>query len=212
MRKNKKGDEADGQSTYSVPNTVIGDQQPDDLASAHVKDLCASISNDTTINMDNFILPVSDPAMDTKFIIMQPIRCMMAFARIIETLRLGCDHEPKVFDISFDVPSALRPVKEQKEIPHLMHVDILPWPVLRANFLKRMATINQFEFVADMQNDHLKVWGDEPDDMMGWEMSEEFIKKWWFLLDVSMLQTTNFWRRQQGLKALSFPKGWSGSP
>jgi len=170
-----------------------------------------AIISDNTLNLNDFSFPVAGPATDTKFLIFQPVRCFMAFARIIDTLRLGCDHTPKVFDIGFDVPSTLKPVKEQLEIPHLMHVDILPWPILRSNFLKRMATINQVEFVADMQNDQLKVWGDEPWDIMGWEMSADFVKKWWFLLDASMLQSTNFWRKQQGLRALQFPDGWKGN-
>jgi hypothetical protein len=139
-----------------------------------------------------------DPSADTQFIVFQPVRSFNAFAEIVLLLQLPCSYEEKIFsDPVGDIPSAMRSTEEQKTIPHLMYVDLLPWRKLRANLLKSIATINQIEFTQEMYNGSLKVWS-TPWDPMSWEASEEFVNKWWFLIDSSILHTTNFWRRHRG--------------
>jgi hypothetical protein len=33
---------------------------------------------------------------------------------------------------------------------------------------------------------------------MSWEIDETFARKWWFLMDETVLASTNFWRAQRG--------------
>lgn len=147
----------------------------------------------------------SVPIADYQYLFLQPLRSTEAFGRIIDLLQLPCSHEMRKFTGVEGLPRNLIPTFEQRTIPHQMHIDILPWPSIRTNILKQMATINQSELSLDLERNHLKVWGSTPWDPMGWEMSEEFLHKWWFLLDLSVLQSTNFWRAQRGERKISFP-------
>lgn len=49
----------------------------------------------------------------------------------------------------------------------------------------------------------LKVWGNTPWMEMGWEISEMFAVKWWFLMSDEILAGTNFWRGTRGEMGLS---------
>lgn len=117
---------------------------------------------------DGFSLDTALPAADSHFLILQPLRACDAFARIIIVLNLQCTHTKDVCNpMALDIPASLIPTREQRTIPHLMYVDILPWPSLRKNLLTRLPTLNELEFTNDMQSDHLKVWGTTPWDPMG---------------------------------------------
>jgi Domain of unknown function (DUF3425) len=81
---------------------------------------------------------------------------------------------------------------------------MLPWVMLRDRILKSLPAIDEIEFVQDMAE--LKIWGTTPWDPLGWEVSPEFAKKWWFLMDDTIMQSTNFWRAQRGEQALVVEK------
>lgn len=165
---------------------------------------------DLVFEGDVFALDLALPVADTQFLILQPLRACEAFARIIIVLNLQCTHDKDVCNpVAFNIPTNLIPTREQRTIPHLMYIDILPWASLRKNLLTRLHTLNELEFTNDIQGDHLRVWGTTPWDPMGWEVSEEFLNKWFFLLDTTVLLSTNFWRGQRGEPALSFPNNWN---
>lgn len=58
----------------------------------------------------------------------------------------------------------------------------------------------------------VKVWGNSPWEERGWELSEGFVGKWWWLLDEECLGSTNFWRvaRGEGVLRLGDVKGRLG--
>jgi hypothetical protein len=64
--------------------------------------------------------------------------------------------------------------------------------------LNSPTAINDLEFLQDMASGDLKVWGSTPWDPRGWEIGPEFARKWWFLMDDGIIQTSNFWRSQRG--------------
>jgi Domain of unknown function (DUF3425) len=187
-----------------------------DCISAHPNDISYAHS---TPNATNFQLPssqltfanastssTSDPASDTHFLVLQSMRTHDAFSRIAAMLQLKCTTGIGIH-VSPEclLPPSLAPTYEQQTISHGMYVDLLPWPSLRSSILAALSTINQQEFTIDMGSDQLKVWGPTPWDPMGWEIGDQFLEKWWFLIDASILQTTNFWRRARGETPLIFP-------
>lgn len=153
---------------------------------------------------------LGNPGTDSQFIIVHRLRSFEAFSRIALLLQLPCTinvgiHVPS----NLTLPSTLEPLPEQQVIPHMVYIDMLPWPSLRRNILANPNTINDVEFANDMQSDQLKVWGSIPWDPHGWEVSEAFINKWWFVLDASILQSTNFWRGQRGERPIGRPEKWN---
>ena len=140
-----------------------------------------------------------DPTVDTHFIVIHNMNTWTAFMKISEALQLDCSQ------IGFNIrnlspPPPLSPTIQQQIIPHAPYIDMLPWSSLRDRVLNSIKVINEQELVFDMTD--FKVWGSTPWDLIGWEVGEQFTKKWWFLLDDSIIQTSNFWRSQRGEEPL----------
>ncbi|KAH8700967.1 hypothetical protein BGW36DRAFT_375317 [Talaromyces proteolyticus] len=167
-------------------------------------------------NQENFLPPFnsntsthtqpSDPSSDTHFMILTSCRSHEAFSRIHTILQLKCSYALAIHVPPFvQPPASLVPTQEQLTIPHMMAIDLLPWKELRSNLTLATDVIDYEEFILDMTSDQLKVWGSTPWDPMGWEVGENFVRKWWVFMDESILYTTNFWRRQRNEKPLEFP-------
>ncbi|KAH8177885.1 hypothetical protein LIA77_02967 [Sarocladium implicatum] len=149
----------------------------------------------------------SEPAVDSHFLVLTDMTACAALAVIAERLQLDCNLQPgfNIKALPDDLPSSIAPTSLQRSVPHLSYLDMLPWASIRDRLLASITTINQAEFMTDMRMGSLKVWGRIPWDPIGWEVSEEFAKKWWFLVDEGVIQTTNFWRSQRGEKPLRSP-------
>ncbi|KAE9381026.1 NAD(P)-binding protein [Stipitochalara longipes BDJ] len=142
-----------------------------------------------------------DPMTDTHFIVMPSMATWAAFDRISSLLKLDCGQNTGFNIRATEVPPSLSPTLQQQIVPHGPWVDMLPWISLRDRILSSLAVINEQEFVLDMAD--LKIWGSTPWDPIGWEVTAEFAKKWWFLIDDTILQGSNFWRSQRGEQPLS---------
>ncbi|KAF2707811.1 NAD(P)-binding protein [Pleomassaria siparia CBS 279.74] len=141
-----------------------------------------------------------DPAIDSHFIVMQSQTTSAAFRYIAELLNLACQQDSG-FNITAPIsslPPPLAPTADQLVIPHRPYIDMLPWASFRDRMLKSSAVVNEIEFIVDMANSDLGVWGTMPWDPMGWEIGPNFASKWWFLMDEKTLRTSNFWRGQRG--------------
>ncbi|KAL6909300.1 hypothetical protein GGI43DRAFT_380096 [Trichoderma evansii] len=99
---------------------------------------------------------------------------------------------------SVPTPPALTPTVLQESTPHLPYVDFLPFPHLRDNLLRAGDIVQSTEFWNDMITGKLRVWGKTPWDRRGWEMQEEFVNKWWWVIADDILEETNFWRVSRG--------------
>lgn len=95
-------------------------------------------------------------------------------------------------------PPALTPTVLQKSKPHLPYIDFLPFPHFRDNLLRAGDIVQSTEFWNDMISGKLSVWGKTPWDRRGWEMHEEFVNKWWWVIADDILEETNFWRVSRG--------------
>lgn len=100
-------------------------------------------------------------------------------------------------------PPALTPTVLQESKPHLPYIDFLPFPHFRDNLLRAGDVVQSAEFWNDMISGKLKVWGKTPWDRRGWEMQEEFVHKWWWVIADDILEETNFWRVSRGEAPLS---------
>ena len=157
---------------------------------------------------DDEILETSDfsPLGTSGLLIVQNIKAVSAFSTIAILLNISCDAGPG-FNISpsISVPQSLTPTPLQKSIPHEPYVDIIPFPAVRDRILSSLAVIDEVQLCMDLQEGAMVVWGDVAWDPLGWEISEDFTQKWWFLIDDQVVRTSNFWRRQRGEKPLTVP-------
>jgi hypothetical protein len=185
----------------STPESLI--QGP-----SSIKDSSIVSTDATQLTVANAHTTFPGPMADSHFLIMSDMTACSALAVIAQRLQLHCQPQPgfNIQALTDDLPSAIAPTTLQKSVPHLSYLDMLPWATIRDNILKSITTINQGEFMSDMRIGSLRVWGTVPWDPIGWEVGEDFAKKWWFLLDEGIIQTTNFWRSQRGETPLSLAK------
>jgi hypothetical protein len=143
-----------------------------------------------------------DPAADTHFLMLPSMTAYNAFHRIGLLLEIQCSLLDgfHVRASPSKLPPSLAPTARQQVVPHKTFVDILPWPSLRDRILASLTVINEEEFLTGLQE--CRTWGNVPWDPMGWEVGPEFARKWWFLMDETVLASTNFWRAQRGEKPL----------
>jgi hypothetical protein len=138
--------------------------------------------------------------IENHFIVMHDLTAVAALETIVHILNLNCDHQFG-FNIRASptaLPPSLMPTPKQQTIAHFAYVDMIPWPAMRDRLLGWAETMNVVEFTSDMASGMLRIWGVTPWDPMGWEVSDEFVRKWWFLVDEDIVRTSNFWRRQRG--------------
>ncbi|GKU20841.1 unnamed protein product [Fusarium langsethiae] len=132
-----------------------------------------------------------NPLADSHFIILTDMTACAALAVIAQCLNLDCQSQPgfHIKALSINLPSTIAPTDLQKVIPHRPYLDMLPWASLRDKLLQSVSVINEDEFMSDMRSGNLRVWGQLPWDPMGWEVSEDFARKWWFLMDGGIVRT-----------------------
>lgn len=113
-------------------------------------------------------------------------------------LHLSCERVLLTSALLPSTPPALVPTELQLTVPHLSYIDILPFPSMRNRIIAAMAIINEDDFRRDIAEQDLRCWGRSPWDSRGWELTEAFVDKWWFLMDESTVAGTNWWRRERG--------------
>ena len=98
------------------------------------------------------------------------------------------------------------PTALQLVIQHHPCIDIIPFRSFREALFQNMVTspdsIDQDELCQDLVKGGLCIWGKVVDDVKSYELSQEFVSNWGWLLDEDSLSTTNFWRAQRGERAL----------
>jgi hypothetical protein len=119
-----------------------------------------------------------------------PVYCEVVIPKVLS----GADIESP--------PVALLPTRLQSEIPHLAFVAALPFAGLRDSILKALPSIDYQDLWQDSVSGGFFVWGKLPWSPQSWEVTEEWARKWHFLLDDEVVEVANFWRLQRGLKRL----------
>lgn len=112
----------------------------------------------------------------------------------------------------------MRPTHEQITIDHHPYFDIIPFPGLRNNLIKRQGEFNEDEFFLDLLTG-LVCWGGAgvgkrdrntstgkvstgtPWDSRSWEAQQWFVQKYWHLLggdEGDLVRQTEWWRSMRG--------------
>ncbi|KAM0428865.1 hypothetical protein ACHAPT_006665 [Fusarium lateritium] len=144
-------------------------------------------------------LDTLQPGLDAQFLLLTSLTTVAALSSNAALLHIPCEVVSiSIFNPSHgSLPSTLIPTELQKTIPHPPFVDVIPFPGVRDRLLRSLAVIDLEKLTVDLTGGAFKVWGSVPWDGTSWEVSEEFAKKWWFLVDEQLLRATNFWRRQR---------------
>ena len=110
------------------------------------------------------------------------------------------------------LPAGLRPTALQRETPHHPWFDLLPAPAMRDNLVRLGPdAVDKDDLCHAMcgkipgQTPGVLVWG-EAWDAEGWELTEEFVKSWgWVVANCwGLMRSTNRWRMQRGEKPLFY--------
>ncbi|KAK9242948.1 hypothetical protein V1506DRAFT_545944 [Lipomyces tetrasporus] len=102
------------------------------------------------------------------------------------------------------IPPSLYPTQLQGIVPHIQYVDAIPFPSLRDSLLLQVHSggFDEIEFCSDLLNNGFRIWGSDPTQPMAWEVTEEFAKKWRWLMDDSILDIAKFWSGQRKLTTI----------
>jgi hypothetical protein len=118
-----------------------------------------------------------------------------------------------------DWPASLQPTQFQLSMEHHPWVDCFPWPRLRDNLLRAFEhpdLCDEDELCHDISGYHdtekgpmLIIWG-SPWDPRSWEVSDEFLRKWAWLINGcgDVITGTNYWRSKRG-EALITPQAFA---
>ncbi|KZF23103.1 hypothetical protein L228DRAFT_259977 [Xylona heveae TC161] len=111
------------------------------------------------------------------------------------------------------IPPSLRPTPIQRQIPHHPWLDFFPFPCMRDNLIAAGDTFDDEDLCHDLMafwdtrntGATLLVWG-QPWDPRNWEVTEEFARKWGWLLQgcPELLSSTDIWRMNRGEKPLAW--------
>ncbi|KAK4067298.1 uncharacterized protein Triagg1_7741 [Trichoderma aggressivum f. europaeum] len=114
-------------------------------------------------------------------------------------LQISCaSTHPRTFHITDSkAPASLEPTLLQKTIPHPPVIDIIPFPGVRNRLIRSLDVIDLIKLSQDLVDGAFRVWGNAAWDGTGWEVTEAFARRWWFLMDEQLIGVTNFWRRQR---------------
>ncbi|RSL86433.1 hypothetical protein CEP51_002793 [Fusarium floridanum] len=158
-----------------------------------------AVASNSSQSLANTPLESLQPGLDAQFLLLTSLTTVAALSSNAALLHIPCEVPSiDIFNPSHaSLPPTLTPTELQKTIPHPPFVDVIPFPGVRDRLLRSLAVIDLEKLTIDLTGGAFKVWGSVPWDGTSWEVSEEFAKKWWFLIDENLLRATNFWRRQR---------------
>ncbi|KAH8819313.1 hypothetical protein F5884DRAFT_760232 [Xylogone sp. PMI_703] len=122
-----------------------------------------------------------------------------------DLLKLRCSTSPNILTLDpsiMEAPPSLSPTILQGLVPHMPLIDCIPFPSVRDRILLAGSLIPFEVLQHDIVQVGLKCWGRRPWDARGWELSEEFADKWWWILDEEIIAMTNYWREERAIKPL----------
>ncbi|KAM5462142.1 hypothetical protein MferCBS49748_006695 [Microsporum ferrugineum] len=108
--------------------------------------------------------------------------------------------------LSPSLPPSLQPTALQLHIPHDVHIDMIPSPLLRDALLKSNPVMvaaflaDVCTFVCDIEDrGQVTIWGENFLNEISWEFSASVLEQWggWFLPSI-WRERADFWRRQRG--------------
>lgn len=98
---------------------------------------------------------------------------------------------------NYCLPSSLRPTIVQKTVPHESVIDV----ILHAELRDRMILLRERYDLVECLMDYraaVIIHGDDVLAHTNWEIGEQFLRKYGFLIDAATLNIANRWRRERG--------------
>ncbi|KAL7904903.1 hypothetical protein GGI35DRAFT_189723 [Trichoderma velutinum] len=144
--------------------------------------------------------PESPPSsLNQEFLFLTSTNIIAAYIANATLLHISCTTtHPRTFQLTnSSTPASLEPTLLQKTIPHPPVIDIIPFPGVRNRLIRSLDVIDLGKLSQDLVDGAFRVWGHAAWDGTGWEVSEAFARRWWFLMDEQLIRVTNFWRRQR---------------
>ncbi|KAK0762741.1 hypothetical protein N5P37_005559 [Trichoderma harzianum] len=137
--------------------------------------------------------------LNQEFLFLTSTNIIAAYIANATLLQISCTTtHPRTFHITTSsAPASLEPTLLQKTIPHPPVIDIIPFPGVRNRLIRSLDVIDLGKLSQDLVDGAFRVWGHAAWDGMGWEVTEAFARRWWFLMDEQLISVTNFWRRQR---------------
>ncbi|KAL6860801.1 hypothetical protein J3F83DRAFT_300629 [Trichoderma novae-zelandiae] len=206
-------DDAILESLLPPSNSLDGTDPSATLSGAHATEDISTTSPFTevpTASRHSVAFPKTPPPnLDANFIFIASTSIVAAYASNATLLRISCaSTHPRTFHISHSpAPTSLEPTLLQKTVPHPPFIDVIPFPGVRNRLIRSLEVIDLAKLSQDLVDGAFRVWGQASWDGMGWEVSEAFARRWWFLMDEQLIDVTNFWRRQRLEGALLLSNG-----
>ncbi|KAL7949281.1 hypothetical protein V8C42DRAFT_310466 [Trichoderma barbatum] len=176
------------------------------------EDISTQPSTEGLTTISRHSVPISKsppPNLDADFIFLASTSIVAAYISNATLLHISCTStQPRTFQLTHSsTPTSLEPTLLQKTIPHPPLIDIIPFPGVRNRLIRSLDVIDLAKLSEDLVDGAFRVWGHAAWDGTGWEVSETFAQRWWFLMDEQIINVTNFWRRQRLEGALILNSG-----
>ncbi|BGP24801.1 transcription factor [Rhodotorula toruloides] len=103
---------------------------------------------------------------------------------------------------AYTLPPSLSLTNLQRSVPHPPFFDGIIFPSLRDRLILLKDQLELPTLIEDFSTG-VSVNGDDSLAPESWELSEEFIRKYWYVVDQDTLSITNKWRKERGEKEFS---------
>ncbi|KAL6299126.1 hypothetical protein BKA93DRAFT_742929, partial [Sparassis latifolia] len=104
---------------------------------------------------------------------------------------------------AYCLPSSLRPTLVQRTVPHGNIIDSILHPELRDRMILLRGRFDLVDCLHDYRN-AVNIHGDDVLAHGNWEITENWLQRYKFLVDQATLNITNRWRRDRGESELRF--------
>ncbi|PNP56376.1 hypothetical protein THARTR1_03532 [Trichoderma harzianum] len=184
----------DGNATYPPAATTEAGTDEDIPTSSRSTEVLVTASRHSVPYPET--LP---PNLNEEFLFITSNNMISACTANATLLQISCTTtHPRTFHITNSkAPASLEPTLLQKTIPHPPVIDIIPFPGVRNRLIRSLDVIDLGKLSQDLVDGAFRVWGHAAWDGTGWEVTETFARRWWFLMDEQLIGVTNFWRRQR---------------
>ncbi|OCB84462.1 hypothetical protein A7U60_g8448 [Sanghuangporus baumii] len=103
---------------------------------------------------------------------------------------------------AYCLPQSLRPTLVQRTVPHESVIDTIPHPELRDRLILLRGRFDLVDALHDYTKS-LTLHGDDVLAHSNWELGENWLRRYGFLVDQPVLNICNRWRRERGEPELS---------
>ncbi|GAA6006935.1 hypothetical protein JCM10207_009145 [Rhodosporidiobolus poonsookiae] len=172
----------------NVRNEPLLSQLRDEQMAASVEDFFESLRRGDVTKAESFALDLVNLSADSPE---------------MQAIQMVCYHMAnKRKDPTYKLPPSLRFSITQQTVPHHPFFDGLIFPSLRDRLILLKDQYPLQELISDLSG-ALKIHGTDILKPEEWEISETFLRKWWYVVDQDVLDISNRWRQERGEPVLT---------